>query len=465
MKRISLENIIRAVDGQLIGQITSLDGYVKRVVTDSRSVQSGDLYIAIVGERFDGHDFLQQAFESGALVALTSKETLGLAGCTIKVDDTRLALGKLAAYYRSLFDLPVIGITGSVGKTSTKEMMASILEQKYRVHKTSGNFNNDIGLPLTLLGLEDEYDVAVVELGMNHFGEIDYLGNILKPTIGIIANIGVSHIEFLGSREGILKAKCEMIPHISSKGCLILNGDDQRLRSVKDTNGIKTLYYGQEERFDCTMVNHHLIDQGQKITVSTKTAIYAFEVAYPGAHILHNALACILVAEELGLSKEAIIRGIKSYTPAGMRLNTYTLKEGITLIDDAYNASVESMESGLKTLRDMTLEDKQRVAVLGSMFEMGDYARQGHLDVGALTVKYGVDQLLTVGKEAKWINEGALKAGMPKAMVDHFDEQKALIEALGRFNLEKSVILLKGSRGMHLEKTRDYLIESFEEVQ
>lgn len=467
MKHISLENIISAVDGTLIGHAKTMNGYVKNVVIDSRLVGAGDMYIPIIGERFDGHDFIEEAFKAGAVLAFTSKEIdeASIERCLIHVEDTKIALGKLAAYYRRLFDIPIIGVTGSVGKTSTKEMMASILEQGFNVHKTLGNFNNDIGLPLTVLGIDPSHEVAVIELGMNHFGEIDYLANILQPTIGMIVNIGVSHIEFLGSREGILKAKCEMISHIMPGGTLILNGDDDLLVQMTPPHGLKTMYYGREQKFDCTMMNHQLLDDQQIMTVATQDHIYKIQVDYPGVHMLHNALGCMLIGEKLGLGREAIIAGVQAYKPAGMRLNTYKLKDGVTLIDDTYNASVDSMESALETLGDMKSNYAHSMAVLGSMFEMGDYARKGHLEVGEMVAKCGLELLVTVGKEAKWIREGAVKAGLLQKNTYHFEEQDDLINVISKLTQENTVLLLKGSRGMHLERTRDYLIESFEDVQ
>lgn len=465
MKRISISGILKAVNGTLIGAPYQTGIFVRRVVTDSRTVEAGDLYIPIVGERFDGHDFCHDAFKKGAVLSFTAKNIEPAANETyILVKDTRIALGALAAWYRSLFDIPVIGITGSVGKTSTKEMLAAILSTRYQVHKTSGNYNNDIGLPLTLLELESEHDAAVIELGMNHFGEIDYLADILKPTMGIIVNIGVSHIEYLGSRDGILKAKTEMLPHIQKGGLIILNGDDDRLKSVSEVHGLRKRYYGNGDDADCVRINHRITDNGgQTMTASSSKGIYHITVAYPGEHILHNALGCIIAAENLGLSIREIEKGISSYKPAGMRLNAYHLKKGITVLDDAYNASVDSMISALKTVEAMKGRYKKTAAVLGSMFEMGDYAEEGHRQVGRFISETAVDLLLTVGDEAAWISDEAVKAGFNSRHVKHFPKQEMLLDAIEAMMEPETLVLLKASRGMHLEKTRDFLIESFEE--
>ena len=433
------------------------------VTTDSRKVQQGNLYVPIVGENFDGHDFIGSALENGAVAALTSKPSL-MSDAVLQVADTRLALGRLAAWHRRRFKIPVIGITGSVGKTSTKEMMAAILGQKFKVHKTSGNYNNDIGLPLTLLELEEDHEAAVVELGMNHFGEIDYLASILAPTHGMITNIGVSHIEYLGSREGILKAKAEMLPYIDKGGIIVLNGDDDLLVKVEAPGGIRTVYYGASETCNMVMKEWSLTEGGgQYMYCSSDDNTYEVTVDYPGEHILHNALGCILMAEALGMEKEAVEEGIKSYAPAGMRLNRYSLGHGSTILDDAYNASVDSMESALKTMASMATDYNKTIAVLGSMFEMGDYSEEGHRVVGGYVCQYEPDLLLTVGRDASWIKDSALEKGYPEGQAIHFETQEELMAAVGKLIDDKTLILIKGSRGMFLEKTRDLLLESFED--
>lgn len=465
MKPLSLEAVIHAVEGQRLGRPSTFIPTIHRVVTDSRQVKVGDLYIPIIGEHFDGHDFIDKAFEAGATAVLTDRE-LELVGDqeAIRVEDTRIALGKIAAYYRKQFDIPFIGITGSVGKTSTKEMLATILGVKYKVHKTLGNYNNDIGLPLTLLDLDESHEVAVIEMGMNHFGEIDYLAGLLKPNVGMITNIGVAHIEFLGSREGILKAKTEMLPHVQEGGLVVLNGDDDLLRTVRLKNKAKCLFYGSKDTYDCTMTSHRLtLNGGQRITVVSEKATYDVVVGYPGEHVLHNALGCILIAEHLGLRKEEIIAGIAAYRPADMRLNAIRLGNGAVLVDDAYNASVDSMNSALKTLMTMKETEGKAIAVLGSMFEMGAYAKEGHKEVGKMVSDYKPHLLFAVGKEALWIAEGAKDAGYPEACIRYYELQSEMLEALAAEVDGHGTILLKASRGMHLEIARDYLIERFEE--
>lgn len=461
MKALTLDQILEAVGGRCLGDPLAMA--IDRVATDSRQVRPGDLYVPIVGERFDGHDFIDSAFKAGASLVFTHKAMpLEPGQCGVLVQDTKLALGSLAAWYRRRFDIPVIGITGSVGKTSTKEMIAAILSTKYKVHKTSGNYNNDIGLPLTLLGLEEDHEVAVIEMGMNHFGEIDYLAGLAEPTIGMITNIGVSHIEFLGSRQGILKAKTELLPHIRKGGKVILNGDDDLLLGVTETFEAKKYHYGASAKFDSTMTDHQVTEAGgQQMTATTPKATYDIAVDYPGEHILHNALGGILIGEWLGLSKKEIIEGIGGYQPTGQRLKLMHLKEGVTLIDDAYNASVDSMGSALKTLQSLS-GGRETLAILGSMFEMGDYAEEGHRAVGALVATHKPHRLFAVGEEGKWVVAGAVDSGYPAAQIAYFPTQAALLEVVKEQVDPNTTVLLKASRGMHLEQTRDKITERYE---
>jgi UDP-N-acetylmuramoyl-tripeptide--D-alanyl-D-alanine ligase len=466
VKRISLEQIKKAVNGQWINKpLNSESISIHGVVIDSRRVENNDLYVPIVGERFDGHTFMTQAFEAGAICVLTHEpDALTKEQSGILVADTKKALGALAAFYREQFDIPFIGITGSVGKTSTKEMIAGILETNYKVHRTQGNYNNDIGLPLTLLSMEADTQIAVIELGMNHFGEIDYLASILKPTIGVITNIGVSHIENLGSKEGILKAKTEMLPHIVQDGLLILNGDDQLLQKVKKTYRRKLLSYGYEAENDCRVIKYSALDTGkQKISVSTLKGIYNINVDYPGEHILLNALGGILIAEYLEVPKTKVIQGIKGYKPAKMRLNVKEVGNVLRIIDDAYNASVDSMESALKTLMRFKQGGERSVVILGSMFEMGTYAKEGHEQVGQYVLDYKPEVCITIGIEAKWIHEWVVSHSDISTMAYYFETKGEFIAQMPHLIHEKDIVLLKASRGMAFEEINEALTRKFED--
>lgn len=463
MKRIALKQMIEAMDGRLVGYEDDKEICVEKVVIDSRKASEDAMYVAIVGERVDGHDYIKSAFDNGAVLALAEDEAKVPEGYpTILVNNTVIALGKLAAYYRTMFDIPFIGITGSVGKTSTKDMIASILSTKYKVHKTDGNYNNDIGLPLTLLGLEREHEVAVIEMGMNHFGEIDYLANILKPDVGVITNIGISHIEFLGSREGILKAKSEMLPHVSEQGLIVLNGDDDMLKTLTNKYGRRMRTFGHEESCDCRIVNHVHFANGQHIDISTTKKVYHMDVDYPGEHLLFNALPGVVIAEHYGLDEASIVKGIKGYKPSKMRLQQYDVNGQIRILDDAYNASVESMESAMKTLLAIKRDDERAVAILGSMFEMGDYAESGHSSVGQKVAQIKPDILLTAGEEAKIIYNSAIQNGFSSDRAYCFEDRDSLVDVIDDIVKKGDLILLKASRGMMFEKIREHLIRKFE---
>lgn len=464
MKRISFEQISNAVEGTFINRELLGKKYINQVTIDSRQVQKNDLYIPIIGERFDGHDFIKEAITAGAICVFSrSIEEVPQDVPAIIVEDTKKALGRLAAFYRQQFTIPFIGITGSVGKTSTKEMLASILGTKFKVHKTDGNYNNDIGLPLSILSLEPEAEVAVIELGMNHFGEIDYLADILKPEIGMITNIGVSHIEFLGSQEGILKAKTEMLPHIQQEGLIVVNGDDTYLKSIKPQYGRRVKTYGYGEGNDCCVVNYQVLGKGrQKMTVATDRGIYIMTVDYPGEHILLNALGGILIGEHLGIEKENIIKGILQYEPAKMRLNEYKIGEQLRIIDDAYNASVDSVSGALKTLNALKETNERSVAILGSMFEMGSYSKKGHEQVGHQVIKSKPDVCILIGKEAKWTFDVIRRFETEAINTHYYESVEAFLPLIEDHIMEHDIVLLKASRGMAFERIREALIRKFE---
>ncbi|MDF1616845.1 UDP-N-acetylmuramoyl-tripeptide--D-alanyl-D-alanine ligase, partial [Petrocella sp. FN5] len=463
-KRISIEQIAKAVEGTFIHKEFLKQGYINRVIIDSRQVQKNDLYIPIVGERFDGHDFINEANRAGAICVFSrSGEEVPKDVPAIIVKDTKKALGDLAAFYRQQFTIPFIGITGSVGKTSSKEMLASILETKFIVHKTDGNYNNDIGLPLSILSLESDAEVAIIELGMNHFGEIDYLASILKPEIGVITNIGLSHIEFLGSQEGIFKAKTEMLPHIQQEGLIVVNGDDAYLRPLKNQYGRRVKTYGYDEENDGCVVNYQVLDEGrQKMTVASDRGIYSLTVDYPGEHILLNAVGGILIGEYLGIEKENIIKGIQKYEPAKMRLNEYNIGNRLRIIDDAYNASVDSMTGALKTLGALKKTTERSVAILGSMFEMGSYSKKGHEQVGHKVVESRPDVCILIGEETKWTYDVVRRFGGEVIQTYYYNNVEEFLESIEEHILDYDIVLLKASRGMAFEKIREALIGKFE---
>ena len=345
MRPMDVEEVAKAVGGQKTGNVS---GTVTSVTTDSRQIAPGALFIPLVGERFDGHDFLAQAEKAGAACVLSQKETT--ASRAIFVKDTKKAMGDLAAHYRSKFSIPVVAVTGSVGKTSTKEMIASVLSEGFSVHKTAGNFNNDIGLPLTVFGLEESHTAAVMEMGMNHFGELSYLTAIAKPTVAVITNIGVAHIENLGSREGILKAKCEIFEGLSADGVAVLNGEDDMLLTLgKDRP--RTLWFGLTPDNDFYAKNIRPLG----LTQTAFTLCHGEEEAAVGHH--------------LGLSLGQIARGIGGFTQTGMRMQLMKT-DFCTILNDSYNANPVSTKAALQVLAQ---EKGRKVAVLGDMLELGGF--------------------------------------------------------------------------------------------
>lgn len=455
MQIMGLDEIIKAVKGELIsGDIsTKIEG----VSTDSRNIKSGDIFIPIVGEKFDGHGFIKSSLEEEAAASLTSKPMDPINGkALIRVEDTLKALGDIAAFYRSKFNIPVVGITGSVGKTSTKDMVSAALSRKFNVLKTQGNFNNQIGLPLTIFNLDSFHQAAVLEMGMSGFGEISSLTAIARPDIAVITNIGLSHIEKLGSRQNILKAKMEIFEGLKSGGLVVLNGDDKLLYGLKDLLKFRTVYYGMEDGLTYQACNvKSMGEQGTSFEITYKNNDYKVNVPVPGIHNIYNALAAIAVGIEMNMPMESIIEGISEFTPSKMRLNIISHK-GIKVINDAYNASPQSMEAAIEVLKDIG-DSGRTFAVLGDMLEMGEWAYKAHTDVGKYAVSKGVDYIITVGENAKSIASGAIDSGAARDSVFSFDNNSEVSSFLKSIVKEGDIILVKGSRGMKMEDIVDSL--------
>ena len=415
------------------------------VSTDSRRIAPGCLFVPIVGDRFDGHDYILDALDAGAAGCLYSRppEIQRPDKFYIRVQDTRIALGALASAYRNEFSFPFIQITGSVGKTTTKEMIAAVLRQKLRILKTEGNENNNIGVPLTLFKLAPGDEAAVIETGMNHFGEIEYLGSLVRPDIAVITNIGDAHIEYLGSREGILQAKCEIFTHLKEGGLAILNGDDPLLNQVAPP--FRTIRCGYSPR--CQVRITDFLDMsvdGIRCTVRTERETYPLEIPSPGAYMAIPAAMSVAVGEALGLSRDEIIRGVASYAPTGSRMRVVRLKDNRTILDDCYNANPQSVTAALEVLS--RTECEKRVAVLGDMGELGGYAKQAHYNVGALTSMLGIDYVVAIGPRAADIAYGAEQNGGDAI---HFETKEAAMDELKRQLEPNSAMLVKASHAMN----------------
>ena len=442
MNACTVQQLCAAVGGTLLQDSSAV---ITAVSTDSRSIPEGALFIPLTGERFDGHDYLDAALTGGAAGCLTAKEPSVLRDGKfyIRVEDTLAALKALALWYREQFDLPVVQVTGSAGKTTTKEMIAAVLSQRFPTLKTQANFNNAIGTPLTLLNLSAEHQAAVIETGMNHFGEIRYLGEMVRPDIAVISNIGDAHIEYLGSREGILQAKCEILENLKEGGTLILNGDDALLNTVESK--FTTIRCGQSEH--CGVRVTDIADHGvEGITckVVTKQDTYALSVPAPGEHMAYSASIAVAVGEVLGLSHEEIVRGVAAYEPAGSRMRVLRLREGRIILDDCYNANPQSVTAALEVLAKTDCD--RRVAVLGDMGELGALTDQAHYNMGALAAMLGIDFVVAIGTKAAKIADGTAQSG---GAVLHFATKEEAAAELAQQLGPHTTMLVKASHAMH----------------
>lgn len=452
---LSIDEVLKATDGIIIseGGCSSFTA----VSTDSRKVGPGELFVPLVGERFDGHDYITAALESGASAALTHKDGIGADGrLLIRVRDTSAALRGLAAYYRSKFSIPFVGITGSVGKTSTKDMIASVLGRRFNVLSTEGNLNNEIGVPLTVFRLKADHEAAVLEMGMSGLGEISRLTAIVRPCVAVITNIGMAHIEKLGSRQNILKAKLEILEGLDENGLVVLNRDDSLLDGVRSLLRHRTVSYGMEEGADYRAANINSNGEGGidfELTAGGRS--YDAHLNAPGAHNIYNALAAAAAGRELGVSMEDVIEGIAACKPGKMRMNIISAN-GLKVINDTYNASPQSMKAALDVLEEIGVTGG-RIAVLGDMLEMGSWAKDAHLEVGRYAAGKKLSRLLTVGPNAAYIAQGAVEAGFPEEAVSVFPGNREAIRFIEKIVQDEDTILIKGSRGMKMEELANRL--------
>ncbi len=448
MKAFTLMDIAESCGGEYIGDKSLLTECVTSVVIDSRLAEKGSLFVAIKGERTDGHLYVNKAYELGAICAI-SEQLLPVDHPYILVKSSTQAIKDIAEAYRKLFEnIEVIGITGSVGKTSTKEMIAAVLSQEYIVHKTQGNFNNELGVPLTLLAMPEDTEVAVVEMGINHFGEMTRLSKMVRPTICVLTNIGYCHLENLGDRDGVLKAKTEMFTYKEDDALIFVNGDDDKLITVdedKTTFGLSSSndYYAENIR--------NSGENSVSCTISCKGTKLDVTIPALGNYMAVNAAAAAAVGKALNMSDENIIKGIAAYTTVGSRANLITT-EMIKIIDDCYNANPNSVKASLETL--CAMKGGRKVAVLGDMKELGVNEKQLHAEVGEFASKCGVDVLVTVGELAKYIGENA-----EGAEVHHFDTVESAAEDIDTILHKDDIVLVKASHSMHFERIVECLKE------
>ena len=443
MKNLTLRNITRACQGTYHGDESLLDREVAGVTIDSRKVEKDFLFVAINGERFNAHQFIPDTFEKGAL-CVVSHEDLGDTDYPyILVEATGQALLDIAKLYRDSFDVKVVGITGSVGKTSTKEMIASVLAQKYNVHKTQGNFNNECGLPLTIFEMNEEHQVSVLEMGINHFGEMRKLSTVASPDICVITNIGVAHLEFLKTREGIMQEKTQMFQDMKPGGSVVLNGDDPLLSTIGSVKGSDPIFYGLDQDKNAVYATdvEPLGLKGTSCTIHLPEGSFSCVVPIPGIHMVSNALAGSAVGSKLGLTTEEIKRGIESL-PSIPGRNHIIQTDRLILLDDCYNANPVSMKASLDVLN---MGIGRKVAVLGDMGELGpDYAAL-HRSVGEYAAEIGIDLVCAIGPMSKEIAEGAASDGT-KAL--WFETKADFLAQTKDILKDGDNVLIKASHGM-----------------
>ena len=450
--------LLRAVNGQLLGEFRDLNAPVFHVDTDSRDIHPGSLFIPLVGERFDGHAYINSALESGAAGCLTQRERESYREDKfyVKVSSTQRALRDLATWYKDRFQIPFVAVTGSVGKTTAKDMLAAVLGVKYKVLKTEGNFNNNIGLPLTLLRLDSSHQIGVVEMGMDKFGEIDYLGGIVRPEVGVITNIGDAHIERLGSRENIFKAKCELLPHIREDGLLVLGGDDPMLSTLRDTAPVKTVFCGRGEGLEYRAV----LTGGDGLShihcrLTTPNMDREGRIPALGEHMVYPTVMAAAVAEWFGLTSDEIEQGIRQFVPTRMRMNILRRGERIIILDDTYNANPQSMRAAISVLSDG--QSAFKAAVLGDMLELGPFSPALHEGVGEYLGQVGIQCLVAIGEQSAYMAKGAREAGVPQ--VYHCQDKSEAMEILPGLIRPDATFLVKASRGMKLEEITEFLVK------
>ena len=455
MMNLSLMEIAKACNGEYIGESNEHNTLIHGITTDSRAVEDGCLFIPIKGAKVDGHDFISQVYIQGAVCVLSEKKLSDIKKPYILVQSTLQALKDIAEYYRRKSKIPVVGITGSVGKTSTKEMIASVLSQKYNVLKTQGNYNNEIGVPLTIFNLREEHDIAVLEMGINNFGEMHRLSKMARPNVCIMTNIGDCHLENLKSREGVLKAKSEMFDYMQDDAKIFLNGDDVLLNPIKDVKGVKPSFFGLDSnnQFYADGISN-LGLKGVSCTIHSGLESFDVMIPIPGKHMVLNALAATAVGLNFGLTTEQIKSGIEKIESLSGRFRIIE-KNFLTIIDDCYNASPTSMKASINVLKDAI---GRKVCILGDMFELGDNEIPFHKEVGEHAGQSGMDVIICVGPLSIYMAEAANQY-RKNNMVYYVPNLDELFLLLPEVIQKGDSILVKASHGMEFHKVISHLVD------
>lgn len=450
MKKIRIGEIIKATGGRLAAG--DENNYIKDIKQDSRICGEGDMFVAIKGENHDGHKYVQSVIDAGCSTVFISDESClpdNIDGINaIVVEDTVYSLGDLAAWYLDGLNVRKVAVTGSVGKTSVRDMIYYVLSEKYNAGRNLKNYNNDIGLPLSIFQFDENTEAVVLEMGMNHFGEIDRLASIVKPDIAVITNIGVAHVENLGSREGIFKAKMEIVSHIGKDGWLVYARDGEFLTEDKTRGDYSRISVGTDKVCDYMI---SAVDdcglEGIQFSVVIDSKSYEISLPVPGVHNAENACLAIAAGKLLGISTEEAVAGLDKAELTGSRLKVVQGKRA-RVIDDTYNASTDSMKSALKVLGSSRCSGR-KIAILGDMFELGDESSKEHEAVGKFAGRLDIDMLITVGNEAQHISKGAAGG---KCEVCWYETKDELYPHLEEYIGEGDVVLVKGSRGMKMEE-------------
>ena len=447
MTKLSLAEVAQVTNAE-----TNSDAEIlfEGVTTDSRKITSGVLFVALKGEHFNGEDFAAEALKKGASAVLVSKSfDKNLDGITLKVDDTLKAYAQIAGTWRNRFNIPIIAVTGSNGKTTTKDLAAAALNSLGHVQKTSGNFNNEVGVPMTLLSLNENHKAAVVEIGMRGLGQIEALAQVVKPNIGIVTNVSETHIELLGTIENIARAKGELVTEIQEGGTIILNADNVHTLAMKNLvkDGVKVLTYSIESGADFVAKDILIGSVSTEFTLSFRGKEYDFEIPMLGRHNVSNALAAIAAGYACGLKVPDIQRGFSTLTTTKMRYEVIR-RDGLTIINDAYNASPASMRAAIRTTSEVY--NGRLIAVLGDMLELGTISERIHREIGFELVENKFDTLITLGPLGRFIAEGAREAGLKNIFT--FDTHEAAARKILEIVRDGDTILFKASHVMHMEK-------------
>ena len=456
MEYLTIKELILASEGQLVSKCNE-ETIVSNIVIDSRKAGKDSAFVAIVGENLDGHNFINLAINQGCKTIIKNKnnnvDIENKEVNVIEVSDTEIALGDIAKFYKNKFKIPFIAVTGSVGKTTTRDMVYSTISAKYNSLKNVGNLNNQFGVPLTLFNLNKEHECAVIEMGMSGFNEIEYLANIVNPQIGIISNIGYSHVEHLGSRDGIFKAKMEVATNFDENSLLIVNGDDDCLKTLKTKDLVyKLRTFGFDKDNDIYCKSYEMDEESINFVAVINRKKEEFFIPTVGKHNIYNAMAAILVGLNLNMTIEEIKDGLKNFQCTKNRLDIIK-KDKLTIIDSVYNASIDSMSAALNILGRY---ENRRVAILGDMFEMGEFAEFGHRQVGKAALG-NIDIMIAIGKDSEFIVKELKENNMNENNLYYFETKEEAIENLDNIIKDDDVILVKASRGMNLEKVVEYL--------